>query len=63
LLGDVDLGGNLREAMAKYNVTNLFDGMFAQTASKLMSKTQTLGTRAAKVRGTPGCCCAKTAAP
>lgn len=24
--------------MAKYNVTNLFDGMFAKTASRLMSK-------------------------
>lgn len=50
--GEAEFSANLRDAMAKYNVTNLFDGMFTRTASSLMSKTQTLGNRAAKVRHT-----------
>lgn len=40
VMSDIDFSGNLREAMAKYNVTNLFDGMFTTTASHLMGKTR-----------------------
>lgn len=39
-MSELNFEGNLRESMAKYNVTSLFDGMFAKTASSLMAKTR-----------------------
>jgi hypothetical protein len=40
LLQGTDFGANLRESMAALNMTSLFDGLFAQTAGKLMAKTK-----------------------
>lgn len=42
-MSEINFSGNLREAMAKYNVSSLFDGMFTTTASHLMSKTRVGG--------------------
>lgn len=36
---NVDFGDNLRDVMAKYNISSLFDGAFTKTASHLISKT------------------------
>jgi len=47
---EVNFEGNLRESMAKYNVTSLFDGMFAKTASSLMAKTR-LGSKVRLIDG------------
>lgn len=40
MMNDISFTHNLREEMAAMNMTSLFDGVFAKTASKLMAKTK-----------------------